>query len=132
MEFANEHGDEPADWKPTAADFTSFKTYLEGRENIDEYLGVFHLAMSDSLLDANRTYLERGLRREVARRLHGPQAAYRVAIEADTQLHETLDLFKQAKTLPEMFALAAKWNEEHLQQLAAEDAARSRPKTTAN
>jgi len=134
VEFANEHPGEPVDWKPDDADFTSFKTFLEDRENIDEYLGDYHLAMSDSLLDANRGYLERGLRREVARRLHGPQAAYQVAIEADTQLHEALDLFKQAKTLPEMFALAAKWNEEHLKQLAAEDArkAQETEKATAN
>ena len=67
------------------------------------------------------------------RRLHGPEAAYRVAIEADVQLHEALELFTEAKTLPEMFALAAKWNEEHLRQLAAESAQKDETvETTAN
>ncbi|MBE0566009.1 MAG: S41 family peptidase [Krumholzibacteria bacterium] len=133
VEFANAHAQAGVDWRPSDRDFNGFKEFLRERENIDEYLEVFELAMSDSLLDANRAYLERGLRREVARRLHGPQAAYQVAIEADTQLHEALQLFRQAGTLPELFAAAEKWNEEHLKQLAAEDAGKTdKAGTTAN
>ena len=123
VEFANAHEGAGADWRPGDREFARFKEFLADRENIEEYLGVFDLALSDSLIDANRDFIERGMRREVARRLEGPQAAYRVAIEADTQLHEALDLFRRARTLPELFAVAEKWNEEHLRQLAAEDAA---------
>ena len=103
--------------------FDRFKKFLAGRENIEEYLGAFNLALSDSLVDANRDFIERGIRREIARRAHGAQAAYKVAIEADTQLHEALDLFKQAHTLPEMLELAKKWNEEQLAKHQAETAA---------
>ncbi|MBU8872042.1 MAG: hypothetical protein KOO60_14335, partial [Gemmatimonadales bacterium] len=61
------------------------------------------------------------IRRELARRVQGPQAAYRVAIEADTQLHEVLGLFRKAATLPELLALAAEWNVEQMRQLAADN-----------
>ncbi len=133
VDYAAAHDKVPADWRPSSAEFAQFETFLAGRENIGEYLGVFDLTLSDSLVTANRDFIERGLRREVARRLHGPQAAYQVAIEADVQLHEALKLFAEAKTLPEMFALAAKWNEEHLKQLAAESAQKDEAaKTTAN
>ena len=71
----------------------------------------------------NRDFLERGVRRELARRVYGPEAAYKVAIEADTQLHETLDLFRKARTLQELFALAEEWNEQHSRQMAAQTTA---------
>ena len=77
--------------------------------------------MSDSLLDANAEFLKRGIRRELARRVSGSQAAYRVAIEADTQLHEVLDLFRQASSLSELLAKAAEWHEEQMRQVAQDD-----------
>ncbi len=103
--------------------FEEFKEYLQGREKIEEYLGVFDLAYSDSLITANSEYLKRGIRRELARRTNSPEAAYRVAIEADTQLHEALELFKEGKTLEDLLEIARKWNEKHMQELAAESSA---------
>jgi len=44
-----------------------------------------------------------------------------VAIEADTQLHEALELFRKAKTLPELLALAEEWNEEQMRLMAVEN-----------
>ncbi len=105
--------------------FNEFRQTLKERENIDEYLGDFEMTMSDSLLDANSEFLKRGIRRELARRIEGPQAAYQVAIEADTQLHAVLDLFRKAKTLPELLQMAEDWNREQMEQMeqmAAEDA----------
>jgi ribulose 1,5-bisphosphate carboxylase large subunit-like protein len=61
----------------------------------------------------------------MARRQAGPEAAYRVAIEADTQLDEVLDLFKRARTLPELLAAAEEWNTQQLEQLAIEDSKKS-------
>ena len=120
VDFAASHDDVADDWRVSDETFAGFKEFLAGRENIEEYLGDFDLALSDSLLDANRGYLARGIRREMARRVHGPQSAYRVAIEADTQLHEVLALFGRAATLQELLALAEHWNEEQMQQLAAD------------
>ena len=43
-----------------------------------------------------------------------------MAIEADIQLHHALELFRKARTLPELLALAEEWNAEQMEQLAAE------------
>ena len=119
VDYAAAHPQTPADFQVSDAVFREFAGYLKQREKIGEYLGVFKLTMSDSLVNANADYLKRGIRRELARRLHGPQDAYRVAIEADTQLHHALDLFKKARTLPELLALAAEWNKAELAKAAA-------------
>ncbi len=122
VDYAAKHGEIPEDYQVSDEEYNEFKEYLAGREKIGEYLEVFDLAYSDSLVDANSDFIKRGIRREVARRLHGPEAAYKVAIEADTQLHEALDLFRKAKNLPEMLGLAEEWNAEQMRLLAIEDA----------
>jgi carboxyl-terminal processing protease len=132
VDYASRHDDLGPDWQVDDAVFAEFGDYLAARENIDEYLGDYGLAMSDSLLAANRDFLERGMRREVARRTRGQEAAYRVAIEADTQLHEALALFEKAHTLPELLELAEKWNEEQMRQVAAEDVAVEKKETVTN
>lgn len=119
VDYAAAHPQTPAEFQVDDAVYRQFTAYLKGREKIGEYLGVFKLTMSDSLLGANADYLKRGIRRELARRLHGPEAAYRVAIEADTQLHHALDLFKKAHTLPELLSLAAEWNKAELAKASA-------------
>jgi len=50
-------------------------------------------------------YIERGLRRELTRRLHGTKAAYMVSIEGDEQLKKALDLFAHGHTMKEFYAL---------------------------
>ena len=99
MEYAQTHGILTTPGTISDETLSDFEAALKQRENIDEYLDDYGLAMSDSLLDANAEFLKRGLRRELARRTEGQQAAYRVAIEADTQLHEVLALFDEARTL---------------------------------
>ncbi len=123
VDYASKHETIPEDYKVNDAEYNEFREFLAEREKIGEYLEVFELAFSDSLVDANSDFIKRGIRREVARRLHGPQAAYKVAIEADTQLHEALELFRKAKTLPELLAAAEEWNSEQMRLLAVEDAA---------
>ena len=127
VDYAAAHPQTPEDFQVSDAVFKQFTSYLKKREKIDEYLGVFKLTMSDSLLNANADYLKRGIRRELGRRLHGPQAAYKVAIEADTQLHHALDLFAKGRTLPELMALAAEWNKAEVAKAAA--AAQATPAT---
>jgi carboxyl-terminal processing protease len=119
IDYAAAHPQTPADFTVADPVYRQFATYLKKREKIDEYLGVFKLTMSDSLLNANADYLKRGIRRELARRLHGPEAAYKVAIEADTQLSHALDLFRKGRTLPELMAMAAEWNKAELAKAAA-------------
>ncbi len=120
VDYAAKNSDIPEDYQVSDTDYAEFEEFLADREKIGEYLEVFELAYSDSLVAANSEFIKRGMRREVARRLHGPTAAYKVAIEADTQLHEALELFHKAKTLPELLALAEKWNAEQMRLLAVE------------
>lgn len=123
IDYANSHPDLNSDWTPDKSVLREFGAYLAGREMIGEYLDYFNLTLSDSLLEANHDFLSWGVRREVMRRAFGAQPAYRVAIEKDTQLHEALDLFKQARTLPALFARAAAWNEEAMAKAVADSTA---------
>jgi carboxyl-terminal processing protease len=55
--------------------------------------------------------LERGMRRELARRMggvHGDEAAFKVAIEDDPQLARALDLLRRAKSPSELVHLTAR------------------------
>jgi carboxyl-terminal processing protease len=118
--YAARHEGITRDWQPDDATLREFDEYLAGRENIEEYLGVFDLSLSDSLLGANGPYIRRGIRREIMRRQFGPEAAYRVAIEADEQLHRALELFDKADSLEDLLRIAAEWNEEQLRQASLE------------
>jgi carboxyl-terminal processing protease len=120
VEYANRHGDVPRDFQIDDALLAEFDEFLQQRENIDEYLEVFDLAMSDSLLTANRKFIQRGIRRELMRHAFGPEDAYKVALEADTQLHEAPALFAEAESLQELLAIAAKWNAEEIARLEQE------------
>ena len=57
--------------------------------------------------DANYEYVERGIRRELARRLFGSKAAYLVTIEGDDQLKKALDLFEHGATVNELYVVSA-------------------------
>jgi carboxyl-terminal processing protease len=117
--YAARHPGITQDFRTDKSVLADFREYLSTRENLDEYLADYELTRSDSLLDANSDYLQWGIRREIMRRQFGPETAYKVAIERDQQLHEALELFQKATTLPELLHLAAEWNEEHLRQTAA-------------
>ncbi len=90
---------------------------------------MFDLSLSDSLIAANRDFLQWGVRREVLRRTRGAEAAYRVAIEKDTQLHEALALFEQADSLADLLDLAVAWNEEAMAEAAADSVAAASEET---
>ncbi len=129
VDYANAHPKIDRDWRAGDDVLADFGEFLAQRENIEEYLGVFDLALSDSLLQANEDFLRWGLRREVVRRLHGAEAAYRVAIERDTQLEEALALFRKTDTLAGLFDLAVAWNEEQMAQARADSAAAASEET---
>ncbi len=121
VDYANDHEGLGEEFEVSDEMFSRFKVFLGEREKIGEYLEDFKLTLSDSLMDASREYLDRGIRREIARRVDGATAAYKVAIEADTQLHEALELFNKYPTLDELLKAAADWNEEQMEILASEE-----------
>ena len=59
-----------------------------------------------AVFQENSEYIERGLRRELTRRLHGTKAAYLVSIEGDEQLKKALDLFAHGHTMKEFYVLS--------------------------
>jgi len=123
VEYANSHPELPSDWQVDDEVLAEFTAFLAERDKIDEYLEVFELTMSDSLLAANADFMRWGMRREVVRKTNGAQAAYQVAIEEDTQLHEALALFDEADDLAGLLVLAVAWNEEAMAKAAADSAA---------
>ncbi|MBD3221200.1 PDZ domain-containing protein [bacterium] len=129
VDYVNTHPDVGPDWRPDDAVLAEFGDFLAERENIDEYLEVFELSLDDSLLAANRDFLEWGVRREVLRRTQGAEAAYRVAIEKDTQLHEALALFDEADSLQDLLAVAIAWNEEEMARQEADSVAAASEET---
>jgi carboxyl-terminal processing protease len=80
----------------------------------DEFVSLLDeskVAHTPAQLAAERPYLERGIRRELARRLggaHGDEAAFKVALEADVQLSRAIDLLKRAKTPGELVKLTSR------------------------
>ena len=129
VDYVNTHPDLPPDWRPDDDVLAEFADHLAEREEIDELLEVFELSLSDSLLAADRDFLAWGVRREVLRRTNGAEAAYKVAIEKDTQLHEALALFDEVDTLAELIELAVEWNEEAMAQAAADSVAAASEET---
>ena len=110
----------PRDFRADDAVLKDFYGYLARRENMDDYLADYELALSDSLYQANRDYVRRGIRRELVRRQFGAEAAYRVHIEEDEQLKQALALYDRADSLQDLLAIAAEWNEQRLRQAALE------------
>ena len=69
------------------------------------------VSASPAALVAERPYLERGLRRELARRhagTHGDEAAFRVASEADPQLARAVEFLRRARNSSELIRISAR------------------------
>ena len=73
----------------------------------EEMLAAEKFEYTPEDMQENREYVERGIRREMVRRLFGSKAAYQVRIEGDEQLKTALDLFKQGRTLKDLYAVQA-------------------------
>ncbi len=101
-EFATDFLKSHSDWKASNrlgdAEMSSFVAFLRGKEK--------DLDFSDDAITSARPYIDRGMRREIARRLEGDQAAWRVRLEGDHQYQESKKLFDAAPTLSALFQLA--------------------------
>jgi carboxyl-terminal processing protease len=99
----------------------SFATTPEVVADFKQMLADDKFTYDQASWDANADYIDRGIRREVARRLHGSKAAYMVSIEGDDQLKKTLDLFKHGRTVKDFYAVTA----DELKPLTTEDIKRA-------
>jgi carboxyl-terminal processing protease len=87
----------PEDFSEDPAFMQGFLSFLEEEE--------FDYTEED--LEEGRDFISIMLRSEVARKVWGDDAAYRISLEGDTQLDQTLDLIRDADSLTDLFAFAA-------------------------
>lgn len=97
VKYAVKHKDAPKDYALTPAMRDEFRDLLKA-EKVE--------TRADSLAAVQR-YIDTGIRRELARRYEGDEAAYRIAISDDEQVRTVMGLFDQAATLPKLLALAS-------------------------
>ena len=76
-------------------------------DDFKKLLASESITYDDKVWTENSEYIERGIRRELERRLHGSKASYLVNIEGDEQLKKTLDLFERGKTVKDLYAVKA-------------------------
>ncbi len=102
-EFATDFLKKHPEWRessvPGDRELGEFGAFLKTREED----GV---QFRDEDLAAARSDLERGIRREAARRLAGDQSAWRVLLEGDQQYLAAKELFAEASTLDGLFQIA--------------------------
>ncbi|MCK4547567.1 MAG: S41 family peptidase [Candidatus Eisenbacteria sp.] len=81
-----------------------------GDEIVSEFRDLLvaeEIEFEDEAFEAEQEYIRRAIRREIADRLEGHEAAVRVAIVADLQVLAAVDLLKEANSLTELFEIAA-------------------------
>ena len=101
VHYAAAHKGEPAPAAITPAMWSGFQDLLKESK----------VPVPAADLAAERGYLERGLRRELARRLaggRGDEAAFRVASEGDVQLARAIDLLRRARNAGELVRLSVR------------------------
>ena len=77
------------------------------RDDFAQFLKTEKFEVSADSLQAAQSFVDTGLRRELARRYSSDEEAYRVSIEDDEQVKAAAALFEKAPTLPKLLALAS-------------------------
>lgn len=98
--FANRWVNTHPEWK--AADALSPALWAD----FAAFLTTEKVPFSDAELAAERTLLDRALRRELARRLGGDAAAMRIALQGDPVFERALQVLSRARTARDVFAAA--------------------------
>lgn len=96
VKYAVKHKEAPKEYALTPAIRDEFRDLLKA-EKVE--------TRADSLVAVQR-WIDTSVRRELARRYEGDEAAYRIAISDDEQVRAVMSLFDQAPTLPRLLALA--------------------------
>ena len=75
-------------------------------ESFREFLAEKEFEYTEEEFDEGADFIDIMLRSEIARKVWGDDAAYRIRIEGDSQLQKTVELVRQATTLSDLFASA--------------------------
>ncbi len=98
-DFLKRHPNWKAGDRPGEKELAEFTAFAHTREEE----GV---KFRDEEMAEAKQHIERGIRREISRRLDGDQAAWRVLLEGDHQYQEAKELFDEASTLSGLFQIA--------------------------
>jgi carboxyl-terminal processing protease len=89
-------------------DFADDPAFLQ---EFQEFLEEKEFEYTDEEFEDGRDFVTVMLRSEIARKVWGDEAAYRISIEGDPQLKKTIDLVNQASSLSDLFASANQYSE---------------------
>lgn len=96
ISYVGKHKEIGEDFEVSGDMLSDFKKLAESKE----------IEFTDEEYETDREYIEMGIRREVFRKQFGDEAAYKTGLALDNQLRDAVQLFGQAATLKDMFALA--------------------------
>jgi carboxyl-terminal processing protease len=79
-------------------------------ESFREFLAEKEFEYTDEEFEEGLDFIGIMLRSEIARKVWGNDASYRIRLEADSQLLKTIELVREATTLSELFASAEQFS----------------------
>lgn len=88
-----------------------FASDLGLMKSFKEFLGEKEFNYTVEEFTEGEAFVSVMLRSEISRKVWGDQAAYAISLEGDSQLAKTVDVIKEAETLADLFASAAKYSE---------------------
>jgi carboxyl-terminal processing protease len=98
--YVAHNGEVPGDFGSDPVLMESFRDFLAEKEF--EY--------TDEEFEEGEDFISIMLRSEIARKVWGDDASYRIRLEGDSQLLKTIDLVREATTLSELFASAEQFS----------------------
>jgi len=79
-------------------------------ESFREFLAEREFEYTEEELEEGEDFIDIMLRSEIARKVWGDDASYRIRLEGDSQLQKTIDLVREATTLSDLFASAEQFS----------------------
>ena len=115
VKYAVKHKEAPKDYALTNDIRNDFRDMLKSDK----------VETNPDSMAAIQRYVDTGIRRELARRYEGDEAAYRIAIADDEQVRTVMTLFDRAPTLPKLLQLASE--QSRAKALAAQNRTKEAP-----
>jgi carboxyl-terminal processing protease len=114
------HPEPEQGFEVTQAMFDGFLVHAKERPGLPEFFADVEVEFDDASFEANRDYVEEGIRREITRRLWGSNSAFQVSIQEDGQVWEAVEILKQVETREELFKVTEERRRKKLAEAALE------------
>lgn len=99
-----------------------FRELMDEREDLPGYFEDLEVEFDDELFQENLEFVRTGIRREIARRAGGNNAAYRVSIENDGQVWKVVELLRDNPTREQLFEAAQEFRKRKLAEADEKEA----------